>query len=208
MEQYISQFSIYFITLFFCIDVIGATPIFIAMTCGLTPLQQKKIVNKSILTSLIILTIFALSGLSILNVFGITLAAFKLAGGILLLLLAIEMVLGRKNENETTDQDCSNYSDIAIFPIALPLLSGPAAISVLIVFMKQAEHHFSKQCLIILALLLNMAISWVVLRYANKVKKLLGESGIRALTKIFGILMSAMACQFIINGVLEAFKGV
>ncbi len=205
MEYYLHQFSIYFITLFFCIDVIGATPVFIAMTCNLTPPQQLKIVNKGVLTSLIILTIFALSGLSILNIFGITLAAFKLAGGILLMLLAIEMVLGGKEENE--EQKCKDYSDIAIFPIALPLLSGPAAISILIVFMKQAEHQFIKQSLIMLALVLNMAISWFVLRYANKVKHILGQSGINALTKIFGILMSALACQFIINGVLEAFKG-
>jgi len=178
--------------------------VFIAMTCNLSDGMQTKIVNKGVLTSLIVLAIFAISGLSILNIFGITLAAFKLGGGILLLLLAIEMVLGGKSE-KNDDNTCKD-TDIAIFPIALPLLSGPAAISVLIVFMKQAEHNLGKQLLIMLALLLNMAVSWVVLKNANKVKCFLGQSGINALTKIFGILMSALACQFIINGVLEAMQ--
>ncbi len=205
MEQYISKFSIYFITLFFCIDVIGIAPLYISMTNHLSREKQKGIVNKTILTSLIILLIFAITGLQVLNIFGITLSAFKVAGGILLLLVAIEMVLGKVGHGaESTDEDSD--SDIAVFPLALPLLSGPATISMLIVFMKQATGDLIKQSLIILALVINMAICWVVLRYANKITKVLGRSGINVLTKIFGILMAALACQFIINGIGEAFK--
>ena len=204
MEEYINKFAIYFITLFFCIDVIGTTPLFISMTCNLTRKKQNSVVNKSIIISLIILLIFALSGLSVLNIFGISLEAFKVAGGILLLLLAIEMVLGNKKENE--EYQAEQGEDIAIFPLALPLLSGPATISMLIVFMKQAEGIFVQQTLIIIALILNMLVSWIVLRWANSITTLLGKSGVNILTKIFGILMSALACQFIITGIGEAFK--
>ena len=139
-----------------------------------------------------------------LNIFGISLEAFKVAGGILLLLLAIEMVLGK--QTASTEQELEDSDDIAIFPIALPLLSGPATISMLIVFMKQAENVFVEQALIIAALVMNMIVSWIVLRYANLITNHLGKSGVNVLTKIFGILMSALACQFIITGIGEAFK--
>ena len=205
METHFSQFCIYFITLFLCIDVPGIAPLFIAMTCDFSPQKQLKIVNKTILTSLIILLIFAVSGLSVLNVFGISLAAFKLAGGILLLLLAIEMVLGKIPKADNSEYEDAG-SDIAVFPLALPLLSGPATISMLIVFMKQAEGNLINQSLVIFALLINMIIAWLTLRFANKITLVLGRSGINVLTKIFGILMAALACQFIISGVAEAFK--
>ena len=204
MQEYVNHFAIYFITLFFCIDVLGLSPIFISMTCHLPLEKQRAVVNKGVSISLAILLVFALFGLSVLHIFGISLEAFKVAGGILLLLLAIEMVLGGKNAQDNSYKDDSE--DIAIFPIALPLLSGPATISMLIVFMKQAEGNFFSQFLVILALLLNMVVSWFVLRYANVITKRLGASGINILTKIFGILMSALACQFIINGIGEAYK--
>lgn len=204
MYEFINHFAIYFITLFFCIDVLGLSPIFISMTCHLSPEKQRAVVNKSVSISLAILLVFAIFGLSVLNIFGISLEAFKVAGGILLLLIAIEMVLGGKKSQNDADNDDSE--DIAIFPIALPLLSGPATISMLIVFMKQVEGHFFSQFLIILALVLNMVVSWFVLRYANGITKKLGTSGINILTKIFGILMCALACQFIINGIGEAYK--
>lgn len=203
MNELFNQFIIYFITLFFIIDVIGLTPIYLTLTNGYEKNKKIKTINRGIITALIVLIIFALSGLQVLNLFGISLAAFKLAGGILLLLLSIDMVLGKQSQEKLEQEN--NTQDISVFPLAIPLLSGPAAISMLIIYMKQAETDIFKQVLIILALFLNMIVSWIVLRFADLVTKFLGKTGINILTKIFAILMTALACQFILSGVIEAF---
>ncbi len=203
MDNLIQIFTVQFVALFFAIDVLGLVPIYISLTLHHSNAEKKLIAKKGVSIAFAILLFFTLLGASVLHAFGISIGAFRIAGGILLLLFGISMVM----EKEETPQESTGYgqSDIAVFPLALPLLSGPASISLLIIFMKQAHGIFLNQLMTILALFLNMILCYIILIFATNISKILGNTGIGILKKIFGILLTALACQFIITGITEAF---
>lgn len=199
-------FLIQFIALFFTIDAFGLVPIFMSLTANFPEEEKRKIIKKGVFTAFMILMFFALLGTRVLDLFGISLAAFKIAGGILLLLLSIGFVLDKVDVAASCEGEGGKIkSDISVFPLAIPLLSGPAAISMLIIFMKQAEHDISKQFITISALFINMSLCFLILYFATNISKFLGKTGISVLNRIFGILLTALACQFIIDGIIEAF---
>lgn len=202
-----NYFIVIFTALFFTIDSLGVMPIFISLTINTPNSYRKKMAKKAAVIAFIILFIFAITGSFIMDAFGVSVSSFRIAGGILLLLLAIDMVLSTPESPKPKNDSDSSFQrkDISVFPLAIPLLSGPAGITLLILFMKQANGILLKQLLIILALLLNMIICWLILMFANKISRILGESGVNVLTKIFGILLTALACQLFIDGVREAF---
>jgi multiple antibiotic resistance protein len=210
MQETLNLMVVTFLALFFTIDVIGVTPVFVSLTANTTAGHKRRMVSLGILVSSLILMFFALTGTTVLNVLGISLAAFRIAGGILLLLLSIDMVLAKPSSGmrleaaEETEEAMSKY-DISVFPLAIPLLSGPAAITMVILFMKQAEGDFLRQSIIISALAVNMLICWFVLSYSDIISKALGKIGINVLNRIFGIMLTALSCQFFIDGILEAF---
>ena len=203
IEKFISIFIIQFWALFLTIDPIGVTPIFISLTSKCSEIQRKNIANKGVLIAFLILVFFALTGSLLLDLFGISLAAFRLGGGLLLLLLSIEMVMAK---TETTSQDDDATTDLAVFPISIPLLSGPAAITMLILFIKQSEGDIFQKVIVLSALFVNMFIVWLCLRFSSKISALMGKTGANIVTKIFGILLTALAFQFIIDGIFEAIK--
>lgn len=210
MFDFINSTFVTFLALFFTIDVIGVTPIFVSLTSNGSPEYQKKMVRNGVLIAATILLFFTFSGASLLNLLGIKLAAFRIAGGILLLLLSIDMVLAKpssaiRTETEEEYEESLQRDDISVFPLAIPLLSGPAAITMLILFMKQAEGNIVQQFVILLALAANMAICWVVLSFSSSISKFFGKTGINVLNRIFGILLTALACEFFIDGISEAF---
>lgn len=210
MQELTNYFLAVFSALFFTIDCLGMSPIFIMLTANGTNDYRRKMARKGSLVAFIILLFFAITGSFVLDAFGISLPAFRIAGGILLLLLAVDMVMATnspiRNENEEERQENALREDISVFPIAIPLLSGPAAITILTLFMRQAQGVFIKQAIIILALVVNMFICWLVLVFSNQLTKLLGRTGINVITRIFGILLTALACQFFIDGLIEAFQ--
>lgn len=207
MNNILHTFLIQFTALFFTIDVVGLLPLFISLTGEYTKEMKKKVIKKGVMIAFFVLLFFILLGTRVLDLFGISLAAFRIAGGILLLLMAIGLVLDRPDAPTSCDTDeAMKKVDISVFPLAVPLLSGPAAISMLIIFMKQAEHSLIRQSMVVLALLINMVLCFLILTFASKISKLLGKTGISVVDRIFGIILTAMACQFIINGIIEAFK--
>lgn len=210
MHNAINSILVTFLALFFTIDVIGVTPIFVSLTASSNLNYKKRMAKKGVIIAFLILIFFALSGASVLNILGINLSAFRIAGGILLLLLSIDMVLAKpsppiKSENEEEHAESIHRADISVFPLAIPLLSGPAAITMLILFMKQAEGHPFQQIIIFTALFANMLICWLVLNFSVNISNFLGKTGINVLNRIFGILLTALACQFFIDGIKEAF---
>jgi len=204
MENLITQFFVYFWALFFVIDAIGVVPMFLALTANAMEQYRKKTANMASVIAFFIMSFFAVAGAAVLKAFGISLAAFKIAGGILLLLLSIEMVFG-KSQHQNNEVEENLKEDISVFPLSIPLLSGPGAITLLIMYMQQAGGDPFKIGGVFLALLVNVVIVWILLRSSTKICNFLGKTGINVLTKIFGILLTAMACQFFINGIIEAF---
>lgn len=206
MNDLLNTFLIQFTALFFVIDVVGIVPVFIALTDNCSRELKHRIIKKGVSVAFTVLAFFALLGMKVLDLFGISLAAFEIAGGILLFILAIELVLNKTNSSDSYDSgESPDVCDISVFPLAVPLLSGPGSIPMLILFMRQAGHDHAKQFLVMLALFLNMLICFVVLRFSSKISQALGRTGINVMTRIFGILLAALACQFVINGVSQAF---
>lgn len=199
-----------FSALFFTIDILGNLPIFISLTANYSPKYQRKMALKGPVISFFILTTFALLGNVILEWFGLSLPAFKFAGGILLLFLSIDMVMANpepqmKSESAAAKKETDNRHDISVFPLAIPLLSGPASMTLLVLMMKEYQTQPINQIIVIIALFLNMILCWIAFRYATYIAKFLGRSGINVLTRIFGVLLTALACQFFIDGIIEAF---
>ena len=213
MHEILHSFLKYFSTLFVTLDSIGLAPVFIALT-GTAPRRWRQIMmNKSIIIAFVILIFFGFAGTIVLDLLGISLNALRIAGGILLLLMAIDLVLAKSNNgmNQETNEErreSLKRVDISVFPLAIPLLSGPATITMLALFMKKAQGDILQTVLVIVALVLNLGICWLILKFASNVSKILGKTGVNVINRIFGILLTAMSCEFFIDAVLDIVKNM
>ncbi len=211
MLEHLHAFLGYFSKLFVTLDGIGLAPVFIALTANAKEKWRNIMMNKSVVIAFFILLFFAYTGSVVLDLLGISLTALKLAGGILLLIMAIDLVLGNpepamNNENKEERKESMKRSDISVFPLAIPLLSGPATITLLAICMKNAEGNPIDRSLIIAALALNLIVCWLIMKFASKVSKLLGKTGVSVINRIVGILLAAMSCEFLMTGLIEILK--
>lgn len=193
-----------FVTLFVTIDPIGLAPIFLAVTSDASKQERKQIAFRSVVTASIILISFAVIGHAILSVLGISLGAFRVAGGLLLFAIAFEMVFEKRKERKSksaqkalTDDEMHN---IAVFPLAIPLISGPGAISAVLLLTSQSTSWFEHGSVLVIILCV-LALVWLMFILANRVDKWLGANGRNILTRLLGVLLSALAIQFIADGV-------
>lgn len=211
MLEHLHAFLGYFSKLFVTLDGIGLAPVFIALTANAKEKWRNIMMNKSVVIAFFILLFFAYTGSVVLDLLGISLTALKLAGGILLLIMAIDLVLGNpepamNNENKEERKESMKRNDISVFPLAIPLLSGPATITLLAICMKNAEGNPIDRSLIIAALALNLIVCWLIMKFASKVSKLLGKTGVSVINRIVGILLAAMSCEFLMTGLIEILK--
>ena len=211
MLEHIHAFVSYFSKLFVTLDGIGLAPVFIALTANSKQKWRNIMMNKAIVIAFFILLFFAYTGSVVLDLLGISLTALKIAGGILLLIMAIDLVLGNpepvmNNENKEERKESMKRADISVFPLAIPLLSGPATITMLTICMKNAQGNPIDRSLIIAALFFNIVVCWLILKFASKVSKLLGKTGVSVINRIVGILLAAMSCEFLMNGFIEIIK--
>jgi len=203
-----------FATLFVTIDPVGLAPMFLAVTAGMSQADRRKVAIRATLTAAGILLIFYASGQTVLNVLGISVSAFRVAGGILLFLIAIEMVFGKRQERkaETAEKAVEaqghhgTVNEIAIFPLAIPLISGPATISAIILLSSQAPDTVSYAGLggVIAIILLSCMGAFLV---ADKLERLLGETAQLVITRLLGVLLAALSVQFVADGVLTLMGG-
>lgn len=192
-------------SIFFLVDPFAAIPSFIAITSGVEPRRRTRMAWKAALTCCIVLTSFALAGQFIFSLFGIKLPAFEIAGGLILLLIGIDMLEAKRSptqESYDEAQEAAAKEDAGIVPLGIPMLAGPGAISSVMVLVGQAPNRW--QMLAILGSIgVTSAVSFVVLNAADRLRKLLGETGIRILVRIMGLLLVALAMQFFVNGMTD-----
>jgi multiple antibiotic resistance protein len=193
-----------FVMLFVVVDPIGVAPIFAALTAQDAPAERRRQANHGVLLAAAVLLVFALGGEFVLALLGISLPAFRIAGGLLLLLLAIDMVMARQSGLRATTPDeeaeGARKSDIAVFPLAIPLIAGPGALTSVMLLMGSASGDLIAQVTVIAVLLVVLAISWVCLLLALKLVRHLGVTGINVITRVLGLLVAALAMQFMIDG--------
>ncbi|MCB0167194.1 MAG: MarC family protein [Anaerolineae bacterium] len=194
-----------FTTLFATIGPIDAAAVFAALTPDATPRQRRSTAVRGALIATVILLLFALVGESLLAGLGISLAALRTAGGILLLLIGIDMVFARPSGSTSTTpaetQEATLKQDIAVFPLATPLIAGPGAIGAVILLMADVEGNLLLQGVILLTLLAVLLLTFLALLGAGQIQRLLGVTGLHVISRIFGILLSALAVQFIFDGI-------
>jgi len=194
-------------SIFFLVDPFAAIPSFLAITESAEPARRKRMARKATLTCFIVLTSFALAGQLIFRMFGITLPAFEVAGGLILLLIGLDMLEARRSPTQETSGDteeAARKEDAGIVPLGVPMLAGPGAISSVMVLVGQVPRLWHWQMGAILgSIALTCLISYWVLSGAGKVRQVMGETGIRILVRIMGLLLVALAMQFFVNGLTD-----
>ena len=194
------------VTLFVTVDPIGLAPMFMVLTAGFGPVARRQAAVRACTTAAGVLIGFALFGDPLIGFLGITLAAFRIAGGLLLFVIAFEMVFERRIERKaaTAEKASSGVDDlrsIAIFPLAIPLTSGPGAISATILLASQAANVVGVIVLIV-AILAMIAACLIVFLLAARIEHFLGETGRLVVSRLLGVILAALAVQFVADGVL------
>ncbi len=205
----IEQLIPVFITLLVVIDPIGMAPIFAALTRGGDAGYRRRMAIKGILLSTAILLFFVFTGNTLLRFMGISLNAFKIAGGVLLFLLAIDMVFARQSGLRSTtvkeQEEAQFKEDISVFPLAFPLIAGPGALTTILLTISANRDDpllFAGMLGVLLAVLLLTLLSLLA---ANKLTALLGETGANVIDRLLGLILAALAVQFIVEGIRVSF---
>jgi len=204
----LGQFALVTLTaILFIVDPIAVIPTYLVITRDQTTGQRAITARRACIAAGLILIAFALGGTLIFRIFGITIEAFRIAGGLILWVVAMDMLHGERRTQESRPEIAEGAvkEDVAVTPLAMPMLAGPGAISTIIVLAGQAQ-AVGEKIVVLAAIVATMAISLVVLRVGERVVLRMGQTGIRVMTRIMGLLLAAIAVQFVLTGVRDALK--
>ncbi|MBV9759235.1 MAG: MarC family protein [Acidobacteriaceae bacterium] len=209
MPEHLHAFLLEWLTalvaVFVIIDPFAATPAFLAMTAGYDRARRKQMARRAAITCVVILSVFATVGKYLFRLFGISLPAFKLAGGLLLLLVALDMLQARRSRTRETPEEQSDAcatEDVGIIPMGIPMLAGPGSISTVMVLVGQAP-SWRDAIPVLVSVVVTSAICYLVLASADRVEAWLGETGIRVVTRLMGLVLTAIAFQFFVSAFVD-----
>ncbi len=192
-------------SIFFLVDPFAALPTFLAITEGADAPRRRGIARKASFTALIVLAAFAFAGEAIFRLFGITLPAFEIAGGVILLLIGLDMLEAKRSPTQEAVGDtaaAAQKEDAGIVPLGIPMLAGPGAITAVMVLVGQAQTRW-QMIAILASILITAIICYLVLGNSDRVARFLGDTGIRILVRIMGLLLVALAVQYFVNGLAD-----
>ncbi|SFB44182.1 multiple antibiotic resistance protein [Rhizobium sp. NFR07] len=196
-------------TMLVTLDPPGLAPVFLGLTVGMTAAQRRQVALRGSIIAFGILTVFALFGAGVLGLLGISMGAFRIAGGLLLFWISFEMVFERRQERkEKTSQAAitiDHLRDLAVFPLAIPLIAGPGAISATVLLAGTFTTVFDRVLLIGVLALMMLAV-YLTLLLAEKLDRFLGVTGRAILTRLLGVILAALSVQFVVDGVRSAFN--
>jgi multiple antibiotic resistance protein len=188
--DFISELIRAIIALFIIVDPFGNIPIFVGLTENITEAQRKKTYNTAMLVAFVLLLVFAFTGQEILTIFGLSIYSFEVAGGILLLIIAVRILISGFHENTESPES------LGAVPIAMPLLVGPGAITTTIFNLQAYGTAIS-----ILAVIVVLSLTWVILRFIDGIYKVLGKTGSVVIARVMALLIAAIAVQYILTGI-------
>lgn len=192
-------------TIFFVVDPPGVVPLFITMTKGDTKAHRSRTARRACLTAACTLATFAAGGQFLFAHLGISLGAFKVAGGILLFLLAVDLLRAEPTRQRTTPEETREgveMQDVSVFPLGTPMLAGPGAIATVMVLVARAETR-PQRGVVFASIAFTCFIAWVLLLSANRIERTLGKTGMNVLHRIMGLILAATAMQFVIDGIRD-----
>ena len=199
-----------FTAVLFVVDPFAALPIFIGITRGETPERRRKLAWRAALAAYATLVLFSLAGGLIFQMFGISLAAFKIAGGLMLLIMSFDMMRAQPSRTRSTaeeQEESAEKEDVAIVPMAIPVLAGPGAIATCMVLMSRAAWQPVRTVLVLAAITLTAGLTWLVLRSAASAQRFLSRTALHVLERVMGLLLAAVAIEFVISGLKEVWPG-
>lgn len=202
-----------FVTFFVLIDAVGVAPVFAALTAPGGSAYARRMAIKSTIVAALILFFFAFAGPWLLDHLGISLDAFRAAGGALLFLIALDMVFERRQQRQKNRADqklaeeeaAGRLDDISVFPIGIPMIAGPGSIATAMLYMQNAGSDPVSIAITSAAIGLNLLLAALIFLAASPLMKIMGESVAGAITRIFGVILAALAVQLMLDGVIGAF---
>src|SRR5664279_2726931 len=200
------------ITLLAIVNPIGVIPFFIHFTRNFTPAQRKKTVRVAAFTSFLVIAVSAVFGLKILEFFGISLASFQVGGGLLLLMSSIQMLNAQPAESRAQDVDegasrADSGASIAVVPLTIPLLTGPASISTVVIYAEKTKHLWELAVLVGYGLVIGIATG-LALSAAGRIGKFMGQTGINVMTRLMGLILAAIAIEVMSDGLVKLFPAL
>lgn len=195
-----------FVTLFVVIDPVGLAPLFVALTGGMTQAQRRSIALRACLIALGVLTVFGLAGEAILNGIGITMPAFRISGGLLLFLTALDMLFERRTkrrEDQAGQQASLPEDDPSVFPLATPLIAGPGAMAAMILLAGQNGGGWQVVVMTHAVMAAVVGLVLVFFLLGGLLERLLGHTGIVVVTRLLGMLLAALSVQFVLDGLAD-----
>lgn len=204
MQAFLQSALVTFTSVLFIVDPLAAVPSYLVITQDETPSHRRRTALRACIGMALILLVFTAAGSLIFRMLGITLAAFRIAGGLILWLVALDMLRAQRSTQETREELAEGQAkeDVALTPLAIPILAGPGAISTAMVLASQAT-SVPETAVVYGSILITAVVSYVTLRLGERLLAVLGRTGIRVLTRIMGLLLAALATQFILTGVRE-----
>jgi multiple antibiotic resistance protein len=197
-----------FISLFVIVNAIGNVPVFVTILERFTEPQKNSMIKRASIIAMLSLIIVAVTGNLLFRLLGVEMFSFRIAGGILLLVISVEMLLGQKTRTQSSKADeetTVEMDDITVVPLAIPLLTGPGALTTGIVLFDTA-HSFLQKGLLIVAMILVFVVSYIILLKSKPILLFLGKTGTRVARRIMGLMLMSIAVQFILHGIFEAVR--
>lgn len=193
-----------FVTLFVVIDPVGLAPLFLALTRGMSQEQRVSIGLRAIGIAFVLLALFGFAGEALLGAVGIGIPAFRIAGGLLLFLTAVDMLFEKRQpRREKSVHEADALPDPTVFPLATPLIAGPGALATMILLIGQHPGDIAAQATVYLTMTLVLAICWLFFRLSGAIEHVLGPTGINVVTRLLGMLLAALAVQFVLQGLRD-----
>ncbi len=196
-----------FTSLFTMMNPLGVIPVYIALTENMSVKEARFIAFKAITTALIILIIFAFSGKFIFDFFAISVNSLKIVGGIIFFIMGYDMLLARISKTKTASTEEATDHDVAITPLAIPVICGPGAITAVIVYMQESA-NWEQKGILLLSILLVVLLTWVVLLSARRIFDFLGDNGNKVLMRIMGLIVMVIAVEFFFGGLTPILRGI
>jgi multiple antibiotic resistance protein len=194
-------------TAFTIIDPIGMVPLSLTITAGAPPDFRRRTINRAVLVAAGVIVFMGLVGRAVLSYLGITLPAFSIAGGILLLLISIDMLFARPSgtrKTEEEEQEAILNENVAVFPLAIPMLAGPGTIATVLLLVNLSHNEPARLAIVFASFGLALFTAWLAMLGAGTISRYAGKTGIHVITRLLGIILSALAIQFIINGLSQS----
>ena len=192
------------LTLFVVIDPAGLVPVFVSLAGGRPAKVQATIARRAVLIAGAVLLLFSLIGGPVLAYLGISVSALRIAGGILLFRIAVDMVFAQsRRETAEEEAEARAKEDISVFPLAIPLIAGPGALASILILTSEARGEPTAFALVPVSAAIVLVVAYVFLRASARLARLLGQTGINVVTRVLGLLLAALAVQFVVDGVVE-----